>query len=144
MHVITFQHLFYSIHFINLLNTALWVHHPFFDEKYQHYKYCFGERSIMPYELALVNIPLLRHGSYFFSCFRKMSAAIYGVYDFDAWDITHEFMIYETLSNIQNKFRSADNAFTSLERKCHEISGEFKPGNGYCKLNKDIAWVLKG
>ena len=71
-----------------------------------------------------------------------MSTAIYGVYDFDAWDITHEFMIYETLSNIQNKFRSADNAFTSLERKCHEISGEFKPGKEETKLYDHIVRII--
>ena len=74
-----------------------------------------------------------------------MSAAFDGVYNFDAWDISHVFMMafmkckrssgvkelnkieienYETFCNNQNSFHSAVNAFTALERKHDEIAGE--------------------
>ena len=67
------------------------------------------------------------------------------MYDFDAWDISHEFMIVkdkrsinniktmeieskicETLGNIWSSFHSAVNAFTALERKYYEIVGRIK------------------
>ena len=73
-----------------------------------------------------------------------MSAAFSGMYNFVAWNISHDFMIAfmkesrssfnknaemiqrkicETLVNIQNSFHSAVNAFSALERKHEKIVG---------------------
>ena len=72
------------------------------------------------------------------------------MYDFDAWDISYEFMIAfmkygrsggnkkaqvlereicETLLNIQNSFHSAVNALTTLEKKHDENSGKTQTRN---------------
>ena len=76
-----------------------------------------------------------------------MSAAFISMYDFDAWGISHEFMIIfmkngrssgsktagklerlicKTLHNIQNHFHSAVIAFSALERKHDKIVGKIK------------------
>ena len=46
----------------------------------------------MLYELALMKIPMCLHISYILSLFQKILAAFNGVYNFNSWDISHEFM----------------------------------------------------
>ena len=83
----------------------------------------------------------------FFSCFKKILTAFISMYDFDAWDISHEFIIaskkdgrssgikeamnnerenYEKLGSTQSSFHSAVNAVTAFERKHDEIVGIIK------------------
>ena len=75
-----------------------------------------------------------------------LSASFVGLYDFDAWNISHEFMmafmkvsessfikkkirereICEFLSISHNSFHSAVNVFTALEKKHDKIVGKIK------------------
>ena len=117
----------------------------------------------MLYELVLMKFLLCQCSPYFLFLFEKMSAAFIGMYEFDAWDISHEFMIAymkdgrssgikdamkiekefcETLYNIQNSFHSAVNAFTALERKHDEIVGKIKPGRDEIKLYDHIVRII--
>ena len=92
-----------------------------------------------------------------------MSTAFNGLYDFDAWDTSIEFMIafikarrtsgnkiattlerenFELFCNIQNSFHSAVNAFTVLERKHDEIVGKIKPGREETKVHDHIVRII--
>ena len=119
-----------------------------------------------------MKIPVCPKLTLSFSFFRKMSDVLIGVYDFDVWDISHEFVIafmkdnrwcgskyveviereiFETLNTIQSSFHSAVNTFTAWEKKCDEIMGMKDDCeshceshcSSYCKLNKYFAWVLR-
>ena len=116
----------------------------------------------MLYELALMKIPVCSV-CIKFSWFRKMSAAFDHVYDFDSWDISHEFMvafmkygrsdgnkkaqvlereICETLLNIQNSFHRAVSTFTVLVRKHDEIVRKLKPGMEETKVHEHIVRII--
>ena len=97
----------------------------------------------MSHKLALINIIICPNPTLSFLVLEKISAAFIGMFDFDAWEVSHEFMvavikdqrskinlkankiekeIYEILGNIQSSFYSSVIAFTALERKHDEIA----------------------
>ena len=111
----------------------------------------------MVYELALMKILICQHISYILFLFQKMSAAFDGVYDFNAWDFSHEFMkailtktgsidskreICQTLCYIQNSFHSAVNAFTPFKRKHDEIVGKIKSGMEETKVHDQVVIII--
>ena len=94
MHGFTFLHWFHSIYFISDNLVSL---------------FGFTIPSLMK-NISIINIFLIRgqlcHMNWLWwkslcthiahtliSCFRKMSAAFNGIYNFDAWDISHEFLM---------------------------------------------------
>ena len=106
-------------------------------------------RGQLPCELASMKIIVCPKLILSFLVLVKMSAALIGSYDFDAWDISCEFMTEfmnesrssgnqkaqvierencKILGNIQSSFHSAVKTFTALERKCDETVGTIKSG----------------
>ena len=106
-------------------------------------KYYCGKSSLISHKLSLINIIIHPKLTLSFLVLEKMSAAFIGMFHFDAWDISYEFMVafikdqrsrinlkankiekevYEILGNIQSSFYSSVIAFTTLERKHDEIA----------------------
>ena len=96
-----FIHWFYSTHFDNGNLSALFGFKlPSLIDKIRAIKYYFGERSLC-YRTEFDESQYLLKAHTFFSVFRKMSAAFIGLYDFDLWDISPEFM---TMCNKERRY----------------------------------------